>query len=79
MTDQCYEDIVNQMREVSSVAETSSKIRIEPKKDIKQRIGRSPDSLDSLCLAIRAMVLSGVLDSFGDSQMEDESELMEVF
>lgn len=78
LTDQCYEDIVNQMREVSAVAETSSKIRIEPKKDIKQRIGRSPDSLDSLCLAIRAMVLSGALDSFGDSQMEDESELMEV-
>lgn len=75
----CYEDIVNQMREVSAVTETSSKIRIEPKKDIKQRIGRSPDSLDSLCLAIRAMVLSGVLDNFGDTAMEDESDLMEVF
>lgn len=75
----CYEDILNQMREVGAVTETSSKIRIEQKADIKRRIGRSPDNLDSLCLAIRAMVLSGVLGSFEDTDMEDESELMEVF
>lgn len=79
LSDQCYEDVVNQMREVSAVTESSAKIRIEPKKDIKQRIGRSPDSLDSLCLAVRAMVLSGVLNDFTNSGMQDESELMEVF
>ena len=75
----CYEPILNQMREVGAAPETNSKIRIEAKKEIKRRIGRSPDNLDSLCLAIRAMVLSGVLGSFEDSGMEDESDLMEVF
>ena len=75
----CYENILNQMREVSAVTETSAKVRIENKADIKRRIGRSPDNLDSLCLAIRAMVQSGILGSFEDSDMDDESELMEVF
>lgn len=75
----CYEDIVNQMREVGSAPEGTSKIRIESKKDIKQRIGRSPDNLDSLCLAIRALVHAGILDSFEDTGLADESDLMEVY
>lgn len=75
----CYEEILNQMREVGAVTETTSKIRIEQKADIKRRIGRSPDNLDSLCLAVRAMVQSGILGSFEDTNMTDESELMEVY
>ena len=75
----CYEEILNQMREVGAATESTAKIRIEQKADIKRRIGRSPDNLDSLCLAVRAMVQSGVLGSFEDTDMEDESELMEVF
>lgn len=75
----CYDDIVNQMREVNSALETTNKIKIEPKRDIKRRIGRSPDNLDSLCLAVRAMVLSGALSSFEDSGYTDESDLVEFY
>lgn len=57
-----YDEILRQMREIGSKTDNiGSKIRIEPKAEIKKRLGRSPDNLDSLCLALRAMVMSGLL------------------
>lgn len=74
---QAYDELLRQMREVGNVTDNlTAKIRIEAKKDIKARLGRSPDNLDSLCLAIRAMVLSGILD--GRDEEEDDL-FMEVY
>lgn len=74
----CYEELLRQMREVGNAVDgASGKIRIENKKDIKTRLGRSPDNLDSLCLAVRALVLSGVLQ--GDPVTDgDDDMIMEV-
>lgn len=69
----CYEDIIRQMREVGNTPEMN-KVKIEPKKKIKERLGRSPDNLDSACLAVHAMVLSGALG--GQQEFSDEA-LME--
>lgn len=72
-----YDELLRQMREVGNATDSlTAKIRIEAKKDIKARLGRSPDNLDSLCLAIRAMVNSGVLE--GRDEEEDDI-MMEVF
>lgn len=72
-----YEEIIRQMREIGAKAESvNSKIRVEPKADIKKRLGRSPDNLDSLCLAIRAMVTSGLI---GGGIEEGEPEYAEFF
>ena len=65
-----YDELMKQMREVGN-AEQGQKIRIEAKKDIKRRIGQSPDALDSLCLATRAMVLSGVLRGQDNMTLDD--------
>ena len=60
------------MREISSKTDSvGSKVRVEPKQEIKKRLGRSPDNLDSLCLAIRAMVTSGLI---GNEAGLDEGE-----
>ena len=67
-----YEELVRQMSEVGQCP-AKQKVQIESKKDIKGRLGRSPDHLDSACLAIHAMVLSGVL-----SEGQEEDSLMEV-
>lgn len=69
----CYEDIIRQMREVGNTPEMN-KVKIEPKKKIKERLGRSPDNLDSACLAVHAMVLSGAVG--GQQEFSDEA-LME--
>lgn len=66
-----YDEALREIREVGNSPE-SSKVKIEPKKNIKARIGRSPDFLDSACLAIHAMVLSGQIN-----QQNDEDMLME--
>lgn len=74
----CYDELLRQMREVSNAVDSASgKIRIENKKDIKARLGRSPDNLDSLCLAVRALIMSGVLS--GDPVTEEDDMMMEVF
>lgn len=70
----CYEEILREMGEVSQ-APAKQKIQIEPKKDIKARLGRSPDDMDSLCLAIHAAVLSGVL---GGGSEVNANNIMEV-
>lgn len=71
-----YEEIIRQMREISAKTDSvGSKIRVEPKQDIKKRLGRSPDNLDSLCLAIRAMVTSGLIgNEAGESEEVDYAE-----
>lgn len=69
----CYDEIIRQMREVGNTPEMN-KVKIEPKKKIKERLGRSPDNLDSACLAVHAMVLSGVVG--GQREFSDEA-LME--
>lgn len=69
----CYEELLRQMGEVAQ-SPAKSKIQIEAKRDIKSRLGRSPDQLDSACLAIHAMILSDIL---GDGAGEEE-EMMEV-
>ena len=61
------------MREVGNTPEMN-KVKIEPKKKIKERLGRSPDNLDSACLAVHAMVLSGAIG--GQQEFSDEA-LME--
>ena len=67
-----YDEILRQMREISSKTDSvGSKVRVEPKQEIKKRLGRSPDNLDSLCLAIRAMVTSGLI---GNEAGLDEGE-----
>lgn len=65
-----YDELMKQMREIGN-AEQGQKIKIEAKKDIKHRIGQSPDSLDSLCLAVRALVLSGLLRGDSDINVDD--------
>ena len=73
-----YDELMRQMREVGNATDNlTAKIRIESKKDIKNRLGRSPDNLDSLCLSVRAMVLSGILEGIGES--EEGDPIMEVF
>lgn len=69
----CYDEIIRQMREVGNTPEMN-KVKIEPKKKIKERLGRSPDNLDSACLAVHAMVLSGAVG--GQREFSDEA-LME--
>lgn len=65
-----YDELMKQMREIGN-AEQGQKIKIEAKKDIKYRIGQSPDALDSLCLAVRALVLSGMLRGEGEVNVDD--------
>ena len=62
------------MGEVSQ-SPAKQKIQIEPKKDIKARLGRSPDAMDSMCLAIHAAVLSGVMN--GTNGLQD-TDIMEI-
>lgn len=69
-----YDEVRREMGEVAQ-APAKQKIQIEPKKDIKLRLGRSPDAMDSLCLGIHAAVLSGVLN--GTNQITDE-DMMEI-
>lgn len=69
-----YEEVRREMGEVAQ-APAKQKIQIEPKKDIKARLGRSPDAMDSLCLGIHAAVLSGVLN--GTNELQDE-DIMEI-
>lgn len=69
-----YDEMLREMREIGNTPEMN-KVKIEPKKKIKERLGRSPDYLDSACLAVHAMVLSGAL-SGGEGLNEDA--LMEV-
>lgn len=69
-----YDELLRQMREVANSPE-GSKVKIEPKRYIKARLGRSPDNLDSACLALHAMVLSGVLSG---NMVIDDAVLMEV-
>lgn len=72
-----YDELTRQMREVGLNSElASAKVKIEAKKDIRTRLGRSPDNLDSLCLAVRAMVLSGVLSGEADP---DNIQLAEFY
>lgn len=76
LTDSIYDEVIRQMREVSTSSENvTAKIRIEAKKAIKNRLGRSPDNLDSLCLAVRALVTSGLLSE--DIETEESFELAE--
>lgn len=74
IVDKCYDELMRQMREVGNTPEMN-KVKIEPKAKIKARLGRSPDNLDSACLAVHAMVLSGVLS--GVESLTD-TDLMEV-
>lgn len=71
----CYEEILREMGEVSQ-APAKQKIQIEAKKDIKARLGRSPDDMDSLCLAIHAAVLSGVLGGGADVEADNIMEVV---
>lgn len=73
-----YEEIVRQMREIGAKTDSvGSKIRVEPKQEIKKRLGRSPDNLDSLCLAVRAMVTSGLIGNEMDE--DEEADYAEFF
>lgn len=72
-----YEEIIRQMREIGAKTDSvGNKIRVEPKAEIKKRLGRSPDNLDSLCLAVRAMVTSGLI---GETVEEGEPDYAEFF
>ena len=65
-----YDDLIKQIREVGN-SEQGQKIKIEAKKEIKRRLGQSPDALDSLCLAVRSLVLSGILRGENDTSVDD--------
>lgn len=70
---ECYEKLLREMREVGNLPD-GSKIKIEPKEKIKARLGKSPDYLDSACLAVHAMALSGATVTGGEIT---DSDLME--
>lgn len=72
-----HDTLIKQMREVSQ-APAKEKIQIEPKKNIRARLGRSPDELDSACLAIHAAVLSGAATN-GLDNGEEILNGLEVF
>lgn len=55
-----FDELIREMREIRLENELG-KIKVENKSKIKQRLGSSPDHLDSLCLAVRAFVMSGAL------------------
>lgn len=55
-----FDDLIREMREIR-VENEMGKIKVENKGKIKARLGASPDHLDSLCLAVRALVMSGAL------------------
>lgn len=64
-----FDNLIREMREIR-VENELGKIKIENKKAIKARLGSSPDHLDSLCLAVRALVMSGVLGgTLGDDDV----------
>ena len=65
-----YDDLIKQIREVGN-SEQGQKIKIEAKKEIKRRLGQSPDALDSLCLAVRSLVLSGILRGDNNTNVDD--------
>lgn len=65
-----YDELIKQIREVGN-SEQGQKIKIEAKKEIKRRLGQSPDALDSLCLAVRSLVLSGILRGENDASVDD--------
>ena len=65
-----YDDLIKQIREVGN-SEQGQKIKIEAKKEIKRRLGQSPDALDSLCLAVRSLVLSGILRWDNNTSVDD--------
>lgn len=70
-----YDEILRQMREISSKTDSvGSKVRVEPKQEVKKRLGRSPDNLDSLCLAVRAMVTSGLIENETEDGEPDYAE-----
>lgn len=71
----CYDDVIRQMREVGNTPELN-KVKIEPKKKIKERLGRSPDNLDSACLAVHALVLSGAGANAEEVTDEDLMEFL---
>lgn len=75
INNECYDDIIRQMREVGNTPEMN-KVKIEPKKKIKERLGRSPDNLDSACLAVHAMVLAGGTASQEEVTDEDLMEFL---
>lgn len=70
-----YDEVRREMGEVAQ-APAKQKIQIEPKKDIKARLGRSPDAMDSLCLGVHAAVLSGVLNGTNELQSDDIMEII---
>lgn len=55
-----FDQMIREMREIRLENELG-KIKVENKSKIKSRLGASPDHLDSLCLAVRAMVMSGAM------------------
>lgn len=55
-----FDQLIREMREIRLENELG-KIKVENKSKIKARLGASPDHLDSLCLAVRAMVMSGAM------------------
>lgn len=65
-----YDDLIKQIREIGN-SEQGQKIKIEAKKEIKRRLGQSPDALDSLCLAVRSLVLSGILRGDNNTSVDD--------
>lgn len=64
-----FDQLIREMREIR-VENELGKIKIENKSKIKTRLGASPDHLDSLCLAVRAMVMSGAMGgTLGDEDI----------
>ena len=65
-----YDVLIKQLREIGN-APQGKKIKIESKAEIKHRLGQSPDALDSLCLAVRAMVISGAMRGEADINYDE--------
>lgn len=72
-----YDEIIREMSAIGQVA-GKDKIQVESKQDIKKRLRRSPDCLDSLCLAMHSMMQGRLMLISQMTMTGNSSDLMEV-
>ena len=61
-TEEAYRQVKDVMPYINCDRKSNGKILVRPKIEIKNMIGKSPDELDSVLLALHAMILYGMYD-----------------
>lgn len=56
-TQEVYESVSREMSVIQSIIKKNGKTGVMPKDDIKRMLGKSPDELDSLLLAVHSLIL----------------------